>query len=84
MTSKTESIVCTILCLILFIIVLPLLIIGIFKAIMSLLLIGVIILFGLMAVSILIAPDPTGEACAELSRKLAEEEHGKREDNTDV
>ena len=83
MTNKTDNIVFTILCLILFIIVLPLLIIGIFKAIMSLLLIGVIILFGLMAVSILIAPDPTGEACAELSRKLAEE-HGKREDNTDV
>lgn len=83
MTDKTENIICTVLCLILFIIVLPLLIIGIFKAIMSLLLIGIIILFGLMAVSILVSPDPIGEAGAELSRKLAEE-HGKREDNTDV
>lgn len=76
---NSDDIITIILGLVVLIIVLPLLIIGIFKATILLAIIGVAILFMLMTVAILFTPDPIGEACVELSKKLAEE-NGKREE----
>lgn len=76
---NSDDILTIILGLVVLIVVLPVLIIGIFKATLFLAIIGVAILFMLMTVAILFTPDPIGEACVELSKKLAEDSRKREE-----